>query len=68
MKPQPEAVGDVERAMLVRRLGASVAHVVANSLNVIGMRASMLALARDPEAAARASAEISQHVSSISTL
>ena len=61
-------VGDVERAIMLRRLGGSLAHVIANSLNVIGMRASMLALARDAQGAARASKEISEHVAKISTL
>jgi len=67
--PYPTKSGDdVERAIWVRRLGSSFAHVLANSLNVIGMRASMLTLARDPAAAARAAEEISSHVAHISSL
>jgi signal transduction histidine kinase len=62
------AVGDVERAILVRRLSSSFAHVLANSLNVIGMRASMLALARDLDSVTRSATEISEHVSNISSL
>jgi len=54
--------------MLVRRLSASFSHVLANSLNVIGMRASMLALAKDPASVQRSANEISEHVTNISNL